>query len=367
MSDVIKTYGVKIQAMKSNMKHIQNMRKNMDSLYNHQQKRRSRAFIQNKKNIASETKFAEQMRKDEEIAFRKTQKALTKTQQQEAKKREQIELAAAKKKYGEQVARRRQAVGKITERSGQGRGTASRGALADMLRQEVQAEKEAYTIQAKRERLDRQRVASLEKAKKAVERSAFMQKRDADAIERAAQQSIRRAIATSKTADELRDQVAKYKGVMASEKRLTKQKERQLYLQRRITESSKQYLGNYVSAFAAAGAVAGATRTGQNFESVNNTLISVSENSQEAGEKFEFVRDQAYRLGLNLTESARGFAKLSAAQGNMSDKDTRELFLGVSELSTVMGLSAAESSRALTAVQQINGLPWMETSLTKSY
>ena len=140
MSDAIQTYGIRIKAMKENMRNLKSMRKSMENLQRHQTRLRNRAVVHNKKNIASETKFAQMMRDQEEKDFRKTQKALTETQKREAKRREQIELAAAKKQYGEQTARRRQSVGKLTERDRQGRGSASNTALADMLRQEVAEE-----------------------------------------------------------------------------------------------------------------------------------------------------------------------------------------------------------------------------------
>lgn len=353
MSDAIQTYGIRIKSMKENLRNIKKMKKDIDSIQKHQSRTRHRAMVQNKNNIAAETKFAQQMRGQEEKDFRKTQKALTKTQQQEAKRREQIELAAAKKQYGVQNARTRQAVGKITERAGQGRGTAAKSALADQLREEVRLEKEAHSINNSMNRLERQRVNSLEKAKAAISRSAFMMKRNADAAEKVAQQSIRTAMATSKTADELRDAVAREKANLAANKSLTREKQRQMYLQRRISESSKQFAGNYLSAFAVAGAAAGATRTGQDFQSVNNTMLAVSESSESAGENFQFVRDEAYRLGLGLTESAKGFSKMLAARGDMSVEETKNAFSGLSEMSTLLGLSAAESTRSINALQQM--------------
>lgn len=124
----------------------------------------------------------------------------------------------------------------------------------------------------------------------------------------------------------------------------------------RMTASSKQFAGNMFSAFAAAGLAAGITKVGQDFESVNNTMLAVSTNAQEAGSNFKFVRDEAYRLGLGLAESGKNFAKMLSARGKMSLEDTKKAFSGVAEMSTLLGLSAEESTRATNALQQIYGL-----------
>ena len=128
---------------------------------------------------------------------------------------------------------------------------------------------------------------------------------------------------------------------------------RQNFLLQRMDTSSKQFAGNMVSAFAAVGAGTFILQTGGAFESVDSTMLAVSKDSKEAGENLAFVREEARRLGLSLVESSKGFAKLTAARGEVSLEDTRELFSGVSELSTLLGLTTVESGRALTAVQQM--------------
>ena len=82
-------------------------------------------------------------------------------------------------------------------------------------------------------------------------------------------------------------------------------------------------------------------------------MLAVSVDAKEAGENFEFVRNEAFRLGAGLTQSAKGFAKLRAAQGEMKLADTRALFTGTAEMSSLLGLTAEESGRALSAIQQI--------------
>lgn len=163
-----------------------------------------------------------------------------------------------------------------------------------------------------------------------------------------------------KTQEELNYQIkkerAKIMDAVHAEKLKTKEKKKQSFLQQRLNNSARQFAGNYVSAFAVAGAGVGATRVGQEFESVNNTMLAVSENAEAAGSNFQFVRDEAFRLGLGLKESAKGFAKMVAARGEMTIEETKEAFKGVAEMGTLLGLSAEENGRAINALMQIDGL-----------
>ncbi len=193
------------------------------------------------------------------------------------------------------------------------------------------------------------RVSQLEKAKEAIRTSVFMQRKATTESEKSAQAAIRAAMATEKTATGLRRAFTFHKNATAELRK-------QHFLMRRMQQSSEQFAGNFVSAFAVAAGGAAVTRIGQDFEAVNNTMLAVSADSKEAGENMSFVREEAYRLGLGLKESAKGFAKMAAARGALSLEDTKKAFSGVSEMSTLLGLSAEESNRAINALQQIDGL-----------
>lgn len=147
------------------------------------------------------------------------------------------------------------------------------------------------------------------------------------------------------------------KALMAAQLRtatqLTSAANKRNFAMQRMKASSKQIAGNMVSAFAVTAGVASATKIGQDFESIGNTMLAVSENSDSAGTNMKFVRDEAYRLGLNLKESTKGYAKMLAARGNMSVADAKSSFTGVAEMSTLLGLSSEETSRTLTALQQM--------------
>lgn len=195
-------------------------------------------------------------------------------------------------------------------------------------------------------RADKARLQALERAKEAISNSALMMKIEANAAERTAQAKIRSAIASAKTASELRKAVA-------TEKASLRNMQKKSFLMQRMESSSKNFAGNMVSAFAVAATGAFITRTGQDFEAVGNTMLSVSKDTKEAGDNLKYAKEEAYRLGLGLKESSKGFAKLLAARGDMSLDDTKNLFSGVSEMGTILGLTAEEGGRALTAVQQM--------------
>ena len=193
---------------------------------------------------------------------------------------------------------------------------------------------------------ERRRIKALEKARDTVMHSNLMLKKTKDIQEQTVQLSLKGAIAQAKTAEEVRRQ---YKIHMQNNRELKKQN----FLMDRLKSSSEQFAGNMISAFAVAGAGVFITQTGQQFEAVQNTMLAVSEDADAAGENFEFVQNQAFRLGLGLQESAKGFAKMVAARGDMSMEDTEQSFLGVAEMSTLLGLSADESNRAINALQQM--------------
>lgn len=132
-----------------------------------------------------------------------------------------------------------------------------------------------------------------------------------------------------------------------------KRLKKQHFLMQRMESSSKQMAGNMVSAFALGAVGTGIVTTGQNFEAINNTMLAVSADSKEAAENLKFVRDEAFRLGSDFTESGRAFSKMLSNRGEMSIQQTKEAFLGVAEQAAVLGLNADQTNRAMLALQQM--------------
>jgi len=221
-------------------------------------------------------------------------------------------------------------------------GKASQTAFADMLRQEEKAEQ-----------ISKRRAANLERAVKAVKRTALWQDKVTTKAEKEAKARLVSSIRAAKTADEVRNIVASERQRLREMKRQERSLRKQSFILQRMKSSSKQLAGNMVSAFAIGAVGVGIVRTGQQFEAVRNTMLAVSDTSEDAADNFKFVRNEAFRLGLGLSQSAKGFAKMIAAQGELSKQDIRKIFIGVSELGTVLGLTAEEAGRATNAITQM--------------
>ena len=80
-----------------------------------------------------------------------------------------------------------------------------------------------------------------------------------------------------------------------------------------------------------------------------------SGNAAAASRDLDFLRDTAYRLGLDIDVASRSFVKLasSARETALEGQKTREIFTAIAEASAVMGLSSAESEGALLAISQM--------------
>lgn len=88
---------------------------------------------------------------------------------------------------------------------------------------------------------------------------------------------------------------------------------------------------------------------------LNATLTYVAGSAGGAAAEMEYLRRTAFRLGVDFTTSAAGYAKLAAAtkESGISAATTRALFEGMAKASTHMGLSAEETNGALLALSQI--------------
>lgn len=100
--------------------------------------------------------------------------------------------------------------------------------------------------------------------------------------------------------------------------------------------------------------VLSATRQMQSIQ----TRFTYAFDGLEAGkEQLEFVRQEANRLGLEMTSAANGYAQLAAAAKNLniSQEETQQVFSGVANAVAAMGLSADEANGVFLALSQIAG------------
>lgn len=130
----------------------------------------------------------------------------------------------------------------------------------------------------------------------------------------------------------------------------------------RSLQNVETRLNNFASAAQTAFAVIGsgvAVRSIVNasiqMERINNALRVATGSSEAAANEFNFVRQEAARLGLDLEGAAHTYAQLSAAAKGtaLQGRETRDIFVAISEASTVLGLSADQARGALRAIEQM--------------
>jgi tape measure domain-containing protein len=205
-------------------------------------------------------------------------------------------------------------------------------------------------------KLEQTRATNLEKVKNSVKRTALWKDKYVDKAERAAQVEFKMAVRAAKTADKVRNIVAQERQRLRVSKKQSAELKKQNFLLQKMNSSSKQLAGNMVSAFAVSAGVGGIVKTGQDFQAVENTMLAISDNTEDAARNFKFARDEAYRLGADFTGTAKGYAKLLAAsKGQISKKESENLLTGILEAGTVLGISADEQTRTIRALQQMLG------------
>lgn len=89
-------------------------------------------------------------------------------------------------------------------------------------------------------------------------------------------------------------------------------------------------------------------------ENLRNKLELVSKSAGGAGEDLGFVRDLTNDLGVNFDAAAQGYAQFSTAANlaNLSVQQTKDTFEGITQATSVFGLSAADTQGTFLALQQ---------------
>jgi uncharacterized coiled-coil protein SlyX len=100
---------------------------------------------------------------------------------------------------------------------------------------------------------------------------------------------------------------------------------------------------------------------GKELESVRAGMALFAGNDIAVEENMEFIRQASMDIGVNFLEAAKNFSKFQiVARNSMSQQQSKELFLGISEYARVTGATSQQQGRAFYALQQINlhhGLP----------
>jgi tape measure domain-containing protein len=95
--------------------------------------------------------------------------------------------------------------------------------------------------------------------------------------------------------------------------------------------------------------------TSINFEKLNNSLKFSTGSAAGAAKELEYLKNTTNALGLDFLTTAQAYAKFSAASKGtaLEGQKTRDVFESIAKASTVLGLSADETSGALKAIEQI--------------
>lgn len=126
-----------------------------------------------------------------------------------------------------------------------------------------------------------------------------------------------------------------------------------------FSEGLRSLRRSIISVTAAYTAFSGAKRimeAGQFFQTQEATMLMVTKDARAAGQELEFIRNEAYRLGLDLEIATNGFTQM-AVNGRkvMDNAQLHELFTGFSEYATAMGVDRVRYQRSIMAIQQMMG------------
>lgn len=128
------------------------------------------------------------------------------------------------------------------------------------------------------------------------------------------------------------------------------------FVQRGLGDSTRNMVRSYISLFAIFQGTGAINRVGQDFESMRASMLAVTGTSEKAAQEMAFIDKEAVRLGLSLKDTTKAYIKLLAGVRDKATlEETREIFLGITEASTVLGLTTEETTRAIRAVVQMFG------------
>lgn len=244
--------------------------------------------------------------------------------------------------------------------SGRNNLSAQRATAVQGRRDEIEAARALVREQETIERLmsrtnqeSRRSITNRRQAVAAVRRTAMWMEEARTESERIARAAFQQRVQSARTANQVRDVVALERQRLRDLRRQERVLRRQSFFMSRMQSSSRSMAGNMMTAFAFAAGGNFVAQTGAAFQAVDNGLLVVSSSAEAAGESLAFVRREAFRLGKPLKDSAKSFVRMKAAQGDISDDDLKTIFLGVMEMSTVLGLTADEANRANVAIGQM--------------
>ncbi len=157
----------------------------------------------------------------------------------------------------------------------------------------------------------------------------------------------------ARTVEELLHLERKLKTSVIDRNRKEKARTRELQKQQGI---SKNLAANLAGVYAAAASGNAVVQTGLTFESLERSMLVTSGSAEKAADNFKFVRSEALRLGQDITALTSNYVNFQAAAGNkLAQDDLRDIFSGIAEYSTALGLSQERQQRAYVSLNQALG------------
>lgn len=171
-------------------------------------------------------------------------------------------------------------------------------------------------------------------------------------------EKLTKAVMETRNAKQLRLTLRKQRNELldnlATKKRLTKEAEKQVLVQKRFNASITQMVGGLASAYLAVNAFSSSMKVGIEMEGMEKSFLVVSKDGAEAAETMAWIRKEAYRLGSPLITASKGFAAMKAAAGDkVALDDLKAIFTGIQEAGVALGLSQDDLGGITLAVKQM--------------
>tara|TARA_R110000787_G_scaffold95634_3_gene198736 strand:- start:593 stop:2578 length:1986 start_codon:yes stop_codon:yes gene_type:complete len=124
--------------------------------------------------------------------------------------------------------------------------------------------------------------------------------------------------------------------------------------QKGVADSARNMIRSYASVFALFQGTVAIKRVGQDFESLRASMLVVSDSEVDAAKKMAFVREQAFKLGVDLKTAGKAYLALSASsEGAMGEEGVKGLFTSVMSISKAFGMSMDDTKGTFKAFTQM--------------
>ena len=144
------------------------------------------------------------------------------------------------------------------------------------------------------------------------------------------------------------------KKTVSAEAKLERQHKKLNVAQKGLTDSTRNMIRSYASVFALFQGTVAIKRVGEDFESLRASMLVVSDSEEDAGKKMEFVREQAFKLGVDLKTAGKAYLALSASsEGAMGEDGVKGLFTSVMSISKAFGMSMDDTKGTFKAFTQM--------------